>query len=319
MADVIPSDRDTFREALKSSKHIIVVAGAGLSAASGIPTFRDGGGMWRSLNSTDLATPQAFQENPSLVWQFYHYRRAKALEAKPNPAHEVIAKMSVPQYLKKVAPNAQSFHLITQNVDRLSTDALRAVLDGLSRAAPEPDNDSTNTAGVTPTTKPTVYKDAIFEMHGRIFDVQCTSDACGYTAENRAHPLCPALGAADAACTDYVAAGTQRPDDVPIPVEDLPRCPKCGALARPGVVWFEERPRHLDAINNVVFKADMCLVVGTSSQVRPASTYAHRVRRHGGKVAVFNLDPSERDVEQADFVFRGPCEALLPATLPELA
>ena len=83
-----------FRDALRSSKYIIVIAGAGLSAASGthfvyhpnenadlglegIPTFRDGGGMWRSLDATSLATPEAFKENPSLVWQFYHYRRTK--------------------------------------------------------------------------------------------------------------------------------------------------------------------------------------------------------------------------------------------------
>ncbi len=83
-----------FRDALRSSKNIVVIAGAGLSAASGahpipclivvahvniegIPTFRDGGGMWRSLDATSLATPTAFKENPSLVWQFYHYRRTK--------------------------------------------------------------------------------------------------------------------------------------------------------------------------------------------------------------------------------------------------
>ncbi|KAI0778340.1 DHS-like NAD/FAD-binding domain-containing protein [Trametes elegans] len=277
MTGATSSGRHAFREALQSSKHIIVVAGAGLSAVSGIPTFRDGGGMWRSLKPTDLATPQAFQENPSLVWQFYHYRRAKALEAKPNPAHEIIAKMSVPQYLKKVAPDAQSFHLITQNVDTLSTDALCVVLNGRPRAPERGDSDPTDTAGGTPAAKPTVYKDPIFEMHGRILDVQCTSGSCAHCAED-----------------------------------------------------------HLDAINSVVYKADMCLVVGTSSQVhiwsshvlvvrlrvafhvRPASTCANRVRRHGGKVAVFNLEPSERDFERANFVFRGPCEALLPETLPEL-
>ncbi|KAI0375155.1 DHS-like NAD/FAD-binding domain-containing protein [Pilatotrama ljubarskyi] len=124
---------DAFRTALKASKHIIVLAGAGLSAASGIPTFRDGGGMWRSLDPASLATPQAFSENPSLVWQFYHYRRTKALEAKPNRAHDVVAKMAVPEYLKSVAPDARSFHLITQNVDRLSLDALQTLLERMSR------------------------------------------------------------------------------------------------------------------------------------------------------------------------------------------
>jgi len=88
------SNIEEFRAVLRAAKHIIVVAGAGLSAASGqeyhltqdrqpsetlpgIPTFRGAGGMWRSLDAMSLATPEAFEENPSLVWQFYHYRREK--------------------------------------------------------------------------------------------------------------------------------------------------------------------------------------------------------------------------------------------------
>ncbi|KZW02912.1 DHS-like NAD/FAD-binding domain-containing protein, partial [Exidia glandulosa HHB12029] len=284
-----------FRTALQSSKHIVVIAGAGLSAASGIPTFRDGGGMWRSLNATALATPEAFNENPSLVWQFYHYRRTKALEAKPNAAHDVIAKMSVPIHLRKVAPSAQSFHLVTQNVDRLSISALNSLLAG-------PDRDLLSD---TPKTR-TVFRNSIIEMHGRIYDVRCTT--CDFCKEDRTDPLCSALGAADASFQNYHDAGSK---DVHIPEIDLPRCSACGALARPGVVWFGEKPYHLDEINSIVYKADMCLVIGTSSTVRPASTYAYRVQRRGGKVAVFNLAPSEKD-EQADFVFTGPCETVLP-------
>ncbi|KAI0728202.1 DHS-like NAD/FAD-binding domain-containing protein [Fomitopsis betulina] len=289
-----------FREAFKTSNHIVVIAGAGLSAASGIPTFRDGGGMWRSLDAASLATPEAFSQNPSLVWQFYHYRRTKALEAKPNCAHDIIAKMSVPAYLKKVAPSAKSFHLVTQNVDRLSVMALQSTVD---RLTPAPD--------VLPGRL--VYPASILEMHGKIYDVKCT--ACDYCSEDRTDPLCPALGAADASFKDYQDAGSR---EINIPIDELPRCPACGALARPGVVWFGEKPYHLDEINSIVYKADMCLVIGTSSTVRPASTYAYRVQRRGGKVAVFNLDPSEKD-ERADFVFPGGCEAILPLLFSELA
>ena len=92
------TDMHKFREVVKSSRNIIVVAGAGLSAASGestfrifnalihiidklppvgIPTFRDGGGLWRKYDAMSLATPQAFARNPSRVWQFYHMRREK--------------------------------------------------------------------------------------------------------------------------------------------------------------------------------------------------------------------------------------------------
>ncbi|KAI0070975.1 DHS-like NAD/FAD-binding domain-containing protein [Panus rudis PR-1116 ss-1] len=297
-----------FRDALQRSKHIIVIAGAGLSAGSGIPTFRDGGGMWRSLDATSLATPEAFNENPSLVWQFYHYRRTKASQATPNVAHEIIAKMSAPKYLKKVAPLAKTFHLITQNVDRLSVQAQHTLAERLS--AQDTSNNGATTSGGT--RRHVVYPNSILEMHGRIYDVKCTQ--CDYCQEDRSDPLCPALGAADAAFRDYQDAGTK---EINIPIDELPHCPECNALARPGVVWFGEKPYHLDEINSLVYKADMCLVIGTSSTVRPASTYACRVRRHGGKVAVFNLDPSEKD-ETADFVFRGACEDVLPQLFPEL-
>lgn len=281
----------------------MVVAGAGLSAASGIPTFRDGGGMWRSLDPTELATPEAFAKNPSLVWQFYHYRRTKVLAAKPNHAHEILAKMSVPKYLKKVAPSAKTFHLVTQNIDRLSPDMLEALSNRLALESGD-NSDQPKREYVSP--------NSIYEMHGRIFDVKCTE--CDHCVEDRSNPLCPALGAADAAFKDYHDAGSQ---DIEIPVEELPRCSACGALARPGVVWFDEKPYHLDVINTIVYKADMILVIGTSSTVRPASTYAYRVKRHGGTVAVFNLDPSETD-ERSDFVFCGPCETILPTVFPEL-
>ncbi|KAF7985220.1 hypothetical protein HWV62_7856 [Athelia sp. TMB] len=66
---------EAFGKVLASSKKIIAVAGAGLSAASGIPTFRGAGGMWRRYDAMSLATPKAFHRNPSRVWQFYHYRR----------------------------------------------------------------------------------------------------------------------------------------------------------------------------------------------------------------------------------------------------
>ncbi|KAF9031820.1 DHS-like NAD/FAD-binding domain-containing protein [Hymenopellis radicata] len=288
--------RNEFRQALAEAKHIIVVAGAGLSAASDIPTFRDGGGMWRSLDSTSLATPEAFTANPSLVWQFYHYRRTKALLAHPNAAHDATAKLLIPAYLKKVAQQAKSFHLITQNVDGLSGLAFKATSQKLAG----------NSAKKVPTPKTSTL-----EMHGSVFAVQCTE--CGYSTENRSLAVCPSLAAADASFQNLQDAGTKHRD---IPLEELPRCEKCGALARPGVVWFGEKPHHLDAINSLVYEADMILVIGTSSTVRPASTFAYRVKRHGGKVAVFNLEASTQD-QQADYVFVGPCETILPSLFPE--
>lgn len=97
-------------------------------------------------------------------------------------------------------------------------------------------------------------------MHGRLFELECTSRKCGNSELNFDSPVAKALQGTE----DLVDAGEMEPD---IPEEDLPRCKKCGSLARPGVVWFEEIPKHLETIDKLVEEADLCLVIGTSSLV----------------------------------------------------
>jgi hypothetical protein len=98
----------SFQEYLKGSSRILALCGAGLSASSGLPTFRGAGGMWRTHEAMDLATPQAFNRDPGLVWQFYSYRRHMALQVKPNKAHFALAELS-----KKIP----GFVTLSQNVD----------------------------------------------------------------------------------------------------------------------------------------------------------------------------------------------------------
>lgn len=78
------SDMDAFRKIVKKAKHVVFLTGAGVSAESGVPTFRGPGGLWRTFKATDLATPSAFRSNPSLVWEFYHDRRENMLSKSPN-------------------------------------------------------------------------------------------------------------------------------------------------------------------------------------------------------------------------------------------
>ena len=184
----------------------------------------------------------------------------RASQARPNAAHELLAKMSSLAYLRKVAPAAKTFHLVTQNVDRLSVQALDALTARLSQ-------ENVEKSGTSTTKKQVVFSNSILEMHGRIYDVKCTE--CDCCQEDCSEPLCPTLGAADASFKDYQDAGSQ---EINIPVEELPRCPQCNALARPGVVWFGEKPYYLDEINSIVYKADMRLVIGTSSTVRDLTT-----------------------------------------------
>ncbi len=96
---------------LKKVKKVTVLTGAGISKASGIPTFRGKDGLWSKYSPTELATYQAFTKNPKLVWQWYNYRKKIIKQAKPNPAHLAIAE------LEKLFKD--NFTLITQNIDSL--------------------------------------------------------------------------------------------------------------------------------------------------------------------------------------------------------
>ena len=108
MGTLKQGDLQAFTEHLRYSTNILALCGAGLSAASGLPTFRGAGGLWRSYDATELATPHAFAANPGLVWQFYSYRRHMALKAQPNPAHRALAEL---------ARRKRNFITLTQNVD----------------------------------------------------------------------------------------------------------------------------------------------------------------------------------------------------------
>lgn len=90
-------------------KHLVVLSGAGISAESGIPTFRDAGGLWEGFKVEDVATPEAWQRNPELVLDFYNQRRKRALEVKPNRGHEILAELE--SHFKVT--------VVTQNVDNL--------------------------------------------------------------------------------------------------------------------------------------------------------------------------------------------------------
>uniref|UniRef100_A0A8C8XMN8 NAD-dependent protein deacylase sirtuin-5, mitochondrial n=1 Tax=Panthera leo TaxID=9689 RepID=A0A8C8XMN8_PANLE len=152
-----------FRKFFAKAKHIVVISGAGVSAESGVPTFRGAGGYWRTWQAQDLATPQAFARNPSLVWEFYHYRREVMLSKEPNPGHLAIAECEA-----RLRGQGRRLVVITQNIDELHRKA------GTKN---------------------------LLEIHGSLFKTRCTS--CGVVAENYKSPICPALlgkGCEEAGC-----------------------------------------------------------------------------------------------------------------------
>ncbi len=102
-------------KALLPQERVFVLTGAGVSAESGLPTFRDAGGLWRGHRVEDVATPEAFRANPELVWQFYSERRKRAVAVFPNDAHRALAALE-----EKLGDR---FFLCTQNVDSLHEQA----------------------------------------------------------------------------------------------------------------------------------------------------------------------------------------------------
>ncbi|XP_034940853.1 NAD-dependent protein deacylase-like [Chelonus insularis] len=143
----------SFKDTLAGATNILILTGSGVSAESGVPTFRGAGGFWRTYQATYLATPQAFKANPSLVWEFYEYRRDLATKVQPNKAHEAIA-----HFEKKCMSDNKKVTVVTQNID------------GLHQRA-----GSKN----------------VIELHGSLFKTRCTR--CDNVEVNHNIPICPAL------------------------------------------------------------------------------------------------------------------------------
>ncbi|PTU24008.1 hypothetical protein P175DRAFT_0553297 [Aspergillus ochraceoroseus IBT 24754] len=307
---MVSSDVRTFSEHLKRSKRILALLGAGLSASSGLPTFRGAGGLWRSYDATELATPEAFEANPDLVWQFYSYRRHMALKAEPNRAHLA---------LSELARRNKDFVTLSQNVD------------GLSERAQHP-------------------REQLHLLHGNLFTVKCTSFYCKYSRSDEfADPIVPALAiprtfpelnpsaedktGEEASKALYSAMGIGEgaevdisDERVPLPTlsrDVLPQCPECeGGLLRPGVVWFgESLPLHtLDLVDKWmdVDKIDLILVIGTSARVYPAAGYVDEARRRGARVAVINMDQNDvgkGGLTSNDWFFQGDAGVVVPDIL----
>lgn len=134
VSSIKPADLESFQKHLRSSDRVLALCGAGLSAASGLPTFRGAGGLWRSYDAVSLATPEAFAEDPGLVWQFYSYRRHMALQAQPNLAHYALAEL---------ARRKKGFLALSQNVDGGQSVAPSTIIQQLiSISRPQPTSKS---------------------------------------------------------------------------------------------------------------------------------------------------------------------------------
>jgi NAD-dependent SIR2 family protein deacetylase len=304
---------ESFQAHLLSSHRVLALLGAGLSAASGLPTFRGAGGMWRTHDATDLATPEAFAADPGLVWQFYSYRRHMALKAKPNGAHFALAEL---------ARKMPGFVTLSQNVDgRISRDKayVLTISPGLSPRAGHP-------------------AESLKLLHGSLFDVKCSSFFCKhFETNNFTDPIVPALAlptnesdpTTNGARAARQAAAAPEPDvadtRVSLPelaLRDLPHCPTCGTgLLRPGVVWFGEAlpTSVLEDVDSFIGRGrvDLIMVIGTSAAVWPAAGYIEVARAQGARVAVVNMDGDlpPGGLRRGDWFFQGDASVIVPELL----
>lgn len=238
------TDLDDLASRIRLANRLTIMTGAGVSAASGIPTFRGPQGLWRQFRPEDLATPDAFARDPQVVWEWYAWRREQIAACQPNAAHEVIATWA----------NRVGTVVITQNVDDLH---LRAGTRDLIR------------------------------LHGSIWELSCA-----------------------ARCQ----AGVRPWRDERVPLSPCPpRCPHCGGLARPAVVWFGESLDHatLDAALQAT-ACDLFLTVGSSSVVYPAAGLVHEAQRRGAFTAEINLEDTPASLV-VDVALRGSAAVVLAA------
>jgi len=224
---------------------LVVLTGAGISAESGVPTFRGPGGMWNEYRPEDLATPRAFAKDPTLVWRFYAWRREVIHGCQPNPGHRWLARLE----------SETEFTLITQNVDGLHQQA---------------------------------GSKGVLELHGNIWRVRCT--ICRHRWENW-----------------------------DVPLEKLPpKCPACGSIGRPDVVWFGES-LPADIYEQAVRRsraAGTFVLVGTSAQVYPAAGLALVAKEAGAKLVEINTEPTPLS-EIMDACYRGKASEMLPRWLSQ--
>jgi NAD-dependent deacetylase len=232
---------------LTAAKSVTVLTGAGVSAESGVPTFRDAQtGLWAKYKPEDLATPRAFQRQPRLVWEWYEWRRKLVAGAKPNPAHHALVEME--NFFLR-------FHLITQNVDGLH-----------ERAG------SRN----------------VIELHGNITRTKCSEEGT-------------------------IVSSWNDTGDLP------PKCPDCGALLRPDVVWFEEPMPEEEMLEaTTATDCDVFFSIGTSTLVYPAASLPSEALRNGATVVEINPQ-STPFTEQAHFALPGAAGVVLPELLKALA
>ena len=234
---------------------IVILTGAGISAESGLSTFRDSNGLWENHRVEDVATPEAYQQSPQLVWRFYSMRRIQAAKAIPNLAHDALAKFAH-QHEKSVS-------LITQNVDVLHHRADQA--DFLPPICMHGSLNQSRCVNCG-----TIYFDdyAYFDLEGNYAPQETVLCTPGQKAS-----------------VDYLHHYSLEYGS-----DFIPLSPCCKAPIRPHIVWFGEVPLHMPKIHNLLQDADLFISIGTSGLVYPAAGFLQISKTAGATTICINKE-----------------------------
>lgn len=231
---------------------VTLLSGAGMSAESGVPTFRDvETGLWAHVDPYEISSSDGWERHPERVWAWYLWRHYMMGAVDPNAGHLAVAAWE----------DYAEVHVVTQNVDNLHERA------GSSR---------------------------VYHLHGSLFEFRC--DRCG---------------------SPYAEDLPAMPE--PVEVVEPPQCPHCGGLIRPNVVWFGEGlpDEAWDRSVEAVAKADVVVVVGTSSVVYPAAGLPEAAVANG--IPVIEVNPQATPLSAAcTAVVRETSATALPQLLQRL-
>lgn len=242
---------DNAREILSQANHIEVFTGAGMSADSGLATYRDAvTGIWENVDPQAMASIDAWHVDPETMFAWYLWRAHLSQQAEPNAGHVAIAQ----------AARGKRVTVTTQNIDNLH-----------ERAGSED----------------------VVHLHGSLFEFRCS--------------LC------DAPFEGHIDIPTEQ-----VPSLEPPKCPRCGGLVRPGVVWFGEAlPEDAWAEAEHRMKtADALVIVGTSGVVFPAAGLP--MMAHAREIPIIEVTPMRTDLSHlATVVLEATAAEALPAILDE--
>ncbi|MEM9862254.1 MAG: Sir2 family NAD-dependent protein deacetylase [Myxococcota bacterium] len=258
-----------YEQLCRETGPLLLVTGAGVSVASGLPVFRgsEPNAVWNQ-RIIERGTLKYFWEDPAESWSWYLDRFDALLGRKPNPAHHAIAALEAWQTTR-----GGDFLLVTQNVDALH-----------------------ETAGSR----------SYVEVHGRTDRVRCAARECELAAPRGS------LARDEAMLKAFRQERTEA---------NLPRCPSCGELLRPHVLWFDERyDGHVDfqiaRVLRAAKRARTILFAGTSFSVGVTAMIVETGLRRGAKL--FSIDPSGRIPHQRVHVIAEPAEEALPTLVSRL-